>query len=1263
MSRLLAALLLIAASIPLAAASPPTPGIPAAEPLQLVLTDADSLGELREIVRSLEKEGASLRHLFPPGAAMGRVPPGLDPDGLPGLAGRVAVLRDPQATAVGRLAGSRPDLMGAWRRLARPAPPMPDDAAPAPLINDALPPPDEEGVDSLLHAGDCSNNRGTSLYLVGDVAIGIVMPESNTDSPDTEEWDPARQDAVVAEIVQGCSVLADQVLPWAGLDFVYDVQRSVPVGVEPILMPSSQAGVWAREAVQALGHSSARAYVEHMIEAQGTDWGVVAFVADDLNDPDNRFADGSRFAFAYLGGPSIWMTYDNDGWGINRMDTVFIHEMGHSFRALDEYASSDPRCEARGGVLGIENQNADVGCLSDVPCIMRGNGMTSGSAGSDPAAALMAGHCEWTQGQMGAWDLDLDNLADLRDVPPQSGLDHVLPSPVETADLTVTGRATAKAEAGEVGEDRYPGHTLNRISRVEYRLDGGAWTEATGVWGELCAEFEVSLTGLEEGWHTVESRAVSLLCEPEDVEICDPPRERVEESLPEERFYVNTDCPDDAWEQNDLAWEAPWVASGTLAGLQLCAFDLDHYGVYLREGAALALRVDYADPAVPLELVLLDPARQEVLRSVGAGGTAQLSLPAAGSEGLWVALVLADGEFETAYELTVTAECIDDGLEPNGSAPQARELAPGSYVGLQICDGDEDWYVLGVGSGAEITAGLSHQAALGNLDLALFDGDLTLVAESATGADLEEVNGAGLAGGLYYLRVRGAAPDADNRYELTLAVVGCLDDVGENDDDRSQAGLLTDRVEGRRICAWDEDWYRVEVAEPSFLRVEALFVHDRGDLDLEIRGADGDLVGGSYRSTDTERIDLQRVVPGTYYVKVFAKDPVSSNPRYDLELLVADPVLLMVYKRDRDVLLDWSEVGVDCFQVLRNDRPDTWAGGLDVRTGLGDGGQEEAMEDPTWWEDLGAVDGTRLYFYRVYPGVCRGAELQASKTAEPYPVYGFRTQHLIFTVKVVNAGGSTISDITIRDDMNPLVANFGVMEFPDGATDLSSPTGGAFGRGYIEIGGFDLAPGETAVVRFFVYPDMNSTGGPNKLSHVLRNQARVTGFDGSLGGLLEALTDDPATIAYPDSTDVAIPSIWPGAGGPPLVAVFWNQDVRIVLRVEDPCGNWIGSEDASSAECGGAWGRVERFARCGEAWPYGWTERVAWDRADDLPSGDYHVYLRYAEDRDSGGDCLHTGPDDAVVTVETGSGLIPWEWLVLEPTDTDWQQVMTFSIP
>ena len=110
-----------------------------------------------------------------------------------------------------------------------------------------------------------------------------------------------------------------------------------------------------------------------------------------------------------------------------------------------------------------------------------------------------------------------------------------------------------------------------------------------GTWDETCVDFSIDLSALSEGWHTVETKAVAILCELDDPEVCDPPREREEETYASVDFYVNTDCADDAFEQNDRVGQTPAIPAGLLPGLQICAFDTDRYGVWLRKGAAIGM--------------------------------------------------------------------------------------------------------------------------------------------------------------------------------------------------------------------------------------------------------------------------------------------------------------------------------------------------------------------------------------------------------------------------------------------------------------------------------------------------------------------------------------------------------------------------------------------------------------------------------------------------------------------------------------------------
>jgi len=208
----------------------------------------------------------------------------------------------------------------------------------------------------------------TSLYMIGDVKISVITPESIGGS---EDWDSDRLAQVYSEIMNAMDWWADRE-PNAGLNNVYVFEEQVPIPSEPI--EQIGLGIWIAETMVELGYEGTTAgiydYVNDQRDAMPeTDWSFVVYVADSLNDSDGRFADG-KFAFARMqisggpGGPYCVMTYDNSGYGIENMDTVAAHETGHIFGAMDQYGSCT--CTFPYGYLNYENQNCVNDCMSDV---------------------------------------------------------------------------------------------------------------------------------------------------------------------------------------------------------------------------------------------------------------------------------------------------------------------------------------------------------------------------------------------------------------------------------------------------------------------------------------------------------------------------------------------------------------------------------------------------------------------------------------------------------------------------------------------------------------------------------------------------------------------------------------------------------------------------------------------------------------------------------------------------------------------------------
>jgi len=362
--------------------------------------------------------------------------------------------------------------------------------------------PDADWLSMQSQATDTSLIPGfyqTSEFMVGRVAVGLILPESDgTLDPNQSDWTIEQRQQVLNEVTAGLNWWSQQ-SPQAHLTFVIDDHATTPIatGYEPILHPQSEEGLWISDVLSRLGYSSGsywtrvRTYVNDLRETYDTDWAFAIFVANSRGDADAAFAD-HYFAYAYVGGPLMVMTYDNAGYGIVNMDAVTAHETGHIFRALDQYGSAGTACTTRSGYLGVETQNSQrPGCASDVPSIMRGGIYPYTVHALDPYAA----------GQIGWRDSDGDGLYDPIDTIPTLTVD----STDHVGDVwSYTGHAADTAFPSPLR----PSATINAVV-VEYRIDSGEWAQAQpadGVFDSPEEGFTLTLDLAASGNHHVTLR-------------------------------------------------------------------------------------------------------------------------------------------------------------------------------------------------------------------------------------------------------------------------------------------------------------------------------------------------------------------------------------------------------------------------------------------------------------------------------------------------------------------------------------------------------------------------------------------------------------------------------------------------------------------------------------------------------------------------------------------------------------------------------------
>ena len=517
-----------------AATSPPSRGGTPTDPYStcnsLVVLSATDIQQMKEAERAIVASGGIVRFRFPPHIFYAWIPDGQVQE----LAGRMHI--DSiysgylQPTAVSEYGRGAVSAVQSWNEVfikhtAGVNVQLPEEPAPAP--NDTLEVPPEgwlhQARGNRMVSGPAGRGANdTSEFMLGNVAITIILPESDG-STDTETEDWTNQDTangisnrpqkVKDEVLNALNwwILRESEQRSAPSLLSFTIDPSSPrirmTGYEPITRSSADEPLWVSEIFTQMGYTTGTAWQKvrqfdlDQIADLGADWAVTVFVCDSLNDADGQFANGA-FAYSYLGGPWLTMTYDNDGYTINYLDAVCAHELGHSFYTLDEYPPSGGTptdCHDHSGYLNYENLNSmyDPGmtgtCDANYGCIMRGG-----------TRAFTRGElCPYSAGHVGWADDDNDTIYDILDFCPHAKLDPPDENPTSDTRPSFTGKAWIDLSTDVLpnnnSKDSGNDLTINVITNVEYRyqnLAGGPPSD----WFE-CVPDDGAFDGLEEPFH------------------------------------------------------------------------------------------------------------------------------------------------------------------------------------------------------------------------------------------------------------------------------------------------------------------------------------------------------------------------------------------------------------------------------------------------------------------------------------------------------------------------------------------------------------------------------------------------------------------------------------------------------------------------------------------------------------------------------------------------------------------------------------------
>jgi hypothetical protein len=337
----------------------------------------------------------------------------------------------------------------------------------------------------------------TAEFMLGRVAVVPVLLESNGKiDANTENWTPALIEEAITKVrigVNWWSETLDRLGTKHALEFVVDetfARNPVSTDYEPISRLSQQQELYVGSFLetQNLGsvngiESAIRAFNHRAREKHNADWAFTIFMVNSTNDDDGQFASGSEFTFAFAFAGGMYIVTPS-----TRPASTIAHETGHIFWARDEYPGAGSWTDRR-GYYNAQNLNAannpTTGFIQQAS-IMSGGVPLSTSFDNYTLPAS-------TRAMIGWQDSDGDGIFDVSDVP--LNLEGTGWYDRAAGKFHFRGSARAVALPNRNSSGLQNDITLNRVDRLEYRLDGGLWQTAATLGfqsGDVDISFPVS---------------------------------------------------------------------------------------------------------------------------------------------------------------------------------------------------------------------------------------------------------------------------------------------------------------------------------------------------------------------------------------------------------------------------------------------------------------------------------------------------------------------------------------------------------------------------------------------------------------------------------------------------------------------------------------------------------------------------------------------------------------------------------------------------
>jgi len=476
----------------------------ASDPLPALIVIEGDYTDLQTVRTHVEQIGGQVGHIFPPNAFIARLTL-TQAEEIRALPVVDAVTFDPVSplSALATTLSSNPAAT-IWNDAFHGS--SLESLTTAPFFDDVLIAPDLPSEDSPpagrgeLGATDIPHGASyfdTSSYMVGDVVVAMILPESNgVAEAGTEDWTASEVANVQSTTISGMDRWA-QAEPNANLTFIYVWADAPPSGGISYTVESDYEaeqhsnfdGNVINSFMARLGYTGSssytniRDYINDLRDTYDADWAYLVQARDDTS--------GCGRASAYVNGPTTTI-YDCD----LRSGYVVAHESGHIFGAMDEYCPDACKSPvSRYGYLRVVNANSEGPGTGDGPGYFNGIGEGLGNIMRNTTFTIGP----YTRGQVGWRDSDGDGILDVYDTFP-----HTLITPTVGTSVVISGTASVMPLLRS-GSDI----SLNTISGVEVRINGLTWLPALpadGAFDQPVESFYLEVPLLPNGLYTIEAR-------------------------------------------------------------------------------------------------------------------------------------------------------------------------------------------------------------------------------------------------------------------------------------------------------------------------------------------------------------------------------------------------------------------------------------------------------------------------------------------------------------------------------------------------------------------------------------------------------------------------------------------------------------------------------------------------------------------------------------------------------------------------------------